>query len=340
VTPAPLRLRLQDLAPRWAHFCLGIERFVREELHLDFAHTTLLVALSGGSDSTALFRIIHFLAPRLDCRLAAAHLNHGLRPESSAEAAAVADLCRCFDVECRVDAADVGAMAATRRCGLEEAGRVARYEFFVRAAEDLGAQFILTAHTLNDLAEDVLMRLTRGAGWPGLSGMEAVTLARRLVRPLLFTPKQTLVDFLTDLDQPWSEDSSNALPGCLRNRVRHELLPLFLRENPSFLESVADLWRLGRIDAAYWDMQIAGTSAPFLPNVTLVAADKALRLRLFKACLDALGPGQAQTPALLQLDRAWERRDFGATLQFPGDKRGRVTVDGVEFFRAERSLRL
>lgn len=331
-----LDARLQDIPPRCAQLCLRVERFLREELGLDLAGKTLLLGLSGGADSTALLRLLRLLQPRLGfAALLAAHLDHGLRPESGRDAALVAALCDSLRVPLQTARVEVRALAAQRRCGIEEAGRIARYDFFARVLEERGADLLLLAHTLDDLAEDALMRLTRGAGWPALAGMEGVSPGRRLARPLLMTRKAELLDFLDGLGQTWREDESNATPDCLRNRVRHELLPLLLRENPAYLDGVAQLWRLGRIDAAYWEEQLdrcAPARSSVLPNAQLKGAAQALRLRLYKERLESLGPGQALVESLLKLDRAWTRGEGGKTLQFPGDKRCRVTREGLEFF--------
>jgi tRNA(Ile)-lysidine synthase len=333
-------VRLQDIPPRCARLCLRVERFLREELGLDLAGKSLLLGLSGGADSTALLHILRLLQPRLGfSTLLAAHLDHGLRSESGQDATQVSELCASLRIPLLTERAAVRALATERRCGLEEAGRIARYGFFARVMSERGTDRLLLAHTLDDLAEDALMRLIRGAGWPALAGMEGVDAARRLARPLLLTPKAELLRFLHALGLTWCEDASNAELDCLRNRVRHEMLPLLLRENPAYLDAVAQRWRLGRIDADFWDERLARCAPEdpsFLPNASISVTDQALRLRLYKAHLEALGPGQALVESLLRLDRAWKRGEGGKTLQFPGDKRCRVTREGLAFFVAER----
>ncbi|MFH1915207.1 MAG: tRNA lysidine(34) synthetase TilS [Pseudomonadota bacterium] len=328
--PRSLPRSLQDLPPRWAHFCLGIERFVADDLGVELAGKRLAVGLSGGVDSTALLLCLRCLAARGGGRVMAAHLNHRLRPEADDDARGVADLCAALDVPCVIREVDVATVAADLGIGVEEAGRSVRYALYADVLADHGADFVALGHHLDDLAEDVLMRLARGTAWPGLAGMPGRDDARRLLRPLLLTPKVELVRFLTDLGVSWREDTTNEDERWSRNRVRASLVPLFLRENPNFLDSMARLWRVGEADRDYWSAQTARVGEQIL-NATLVAAHRALRLRLYKAALDRLGPGQALADTLFGLDRAWQDRRTGAVFQFPGEKTAVVTGSGVVF---------
>ncbi|WP_084457951.1 tRNA lysidine(34) synthetase TilS [Desulfocurvus vexinensis] len=346
--PAAIPLKLQALPPQAAHFCLGVERFVRGELGLDLAGRTVLVGFSGGLDSTTLLAALAALAPRLGCAVAAAHLDHGLRPESGAEAERARALCAALGLPCEVQRQDVGALAAARGLGQEEAAREARYAFLGQAMDRCGATVLAVGHMLDDLAEDVLMRLVRGAGWPQLGGMRAWDPGRRLLRPLLLTPRARARAFATALALPWTEDPSNADPRFLRNRVRHALLPQLLAENPNFLRQVASQWRLARLDAAQFAAETAALlaraepvpgapGALLLPGALLAPLAPAQRLRLFKAALEAQGPGQPLAEGLLRLERAWASGRQGATVQFPGAKTARVAARGVTFARAARA---
>ncbi|MFV0349792.1 MAG: tRNA lysidine(34) synthetase TilS [Halodesulfovibrio sp.] len=257
-SPAPLPAALRDLTPAQARLCLQVEQFIREGMGLSTEALTgagLLVACSGGCDSTALLIVLRCLQERLGCRLAVAHLDHRLRPESSDEAAIVQQRCSAMGIPCKLGSEDVAALAQEAGTGIEEAARNARYAFLEKARAELGCDYIATAHHLNDLAEDMLMRLMRGTGWPALGGMEATCTARRLIRPLLVTERNKLEAFLEESGIAWCEDSSNSDPAYLRNRVRAEFLPLFMRENPAFLSSVAGLWRLARTDAEHWQQE-------------------------------------------------------------------------------------
>ena len=138
---------------------------------------TMLVAVSGGRDSVCL---LHYLAtmPR-DFSVAAAHLDHGQRPTAGRDVAFVRQLCRELDVPLTVERADVPALARQRGVGLEEAGRMARYDFFRRTADSLGAQRIATAHHAADQAETVLLNLVRGTGMRRCGGASSAPCWKR-----------------------------------------------------------------------------------------------------------------------------------------------------------------
>lgn len=334
----PLPRTLHDLPPRWAHFCLGIERFAARDLGVSLGSGRLLVGLSGGLDSSALLLVCACLAARDQGRIMAAHLDHGLRPEAGQDAEQARNLAESLDVPFLSRRTDVAGLARARGLGLEDAGRQARHEFFREVLEQEGLDWIVLGHHLDDLAEDVLLRLVRGTGWPGLSGMSGRDDGLRSVRPLLLTPKAVLRDLARDLGLAWREDASNQEPLFRRNRMRREVLPLLLEENPGFLEAVARLWRLGRLDQDYWarELDLPGVQpadSPLLQDSLLEPSHPALRLRLYKQVLDSLGPGQVLAETLFQLDAAWQENRLGTVFQFPGDKLAAVTREGIRFSR-------
>lgn len=159
-TAGPGPLTLKDLAPADARLALSVHRFVTDELEVDWQGTGLVVALSAGVDSTALLVLLAALRARLNFSLTAAHLDHGLRPESGRDAEAARALCRRLDVPFRLTRCDVAAVAG--KAGLEEAGRRVRYAFLEQVRRESGADWIVTGHHVGDLAEDMLLRLIRG----------------------------------------------------------------------------------------------------------------------------------------------------------------------------------
>nr|WP_287410295.1 tRNA lysidine(34) synthetase TilS [Pseudodesulfovibrio sp.] len=321
---------LQNLLPKWAHFCLYIEKFISRELKQELSGKHLLVGFSGGVDSTALLLVLHYLSQRNDFRLTAAHLNHQLRPEADDDAQWCTSFCDTLGVECVVESKNIGDFAEKLGVGIEEAGRNARYALFQNVKNDTGADYVALGHQLDDLSEDVVMRLIRGTGWPGLSGMAGYDPHRSLIRPLLMIPKSTLIAFVTKTGVIWREDASNAESNWTRNRVRNEILPLIQKENPSFWQSVSRLWKIGRIEKDYWQSMTFSPSET-LDNAFLKTAHQALRLRLYKSCLDQLGSGQVLADSLFKLDEAWQGKNVGATFQFPGDKTAIITAVGVVF---------
>jgi tRNA(Ile)-lysidine synthase len=266
-----------------------------------------------------------------------AHLHHGLRPEADTEADSLRHLCAALSLELCQGKTNTSVYARRQNLGLEEAGRILRYRFLLQTAGRIGAHYLFTAHHLNDLAEDVLMRLIRGTGWPALAGMSAWVQESNLVRPFLLTPKQDLAAFVQACGQNWLEDASNQDLSFTRNRIRHQILPLFFSENPGFLGQTADLWRQAQTDAEYWEQKLQDCikSERMLPQGILLPAERlkslhpAQRLRWYRDILDRLGPGQALAANLFRLDRAWRERARHKRFQFPGNKEIQVTSQGL-----------
>lgn len=185
----------------------------------------MVAALSGGADSVAQLWLLRELASTGDVMLAgAAHLDHGLRPEAADDEAFCRALCTRLDVPLVVERADVQSAAAAARTSVEVAGRTLRYAFLERARVVLQADRVAVAHTRDDQAETVLLRLLRGAGTRGLRGILPVR--GTVIRPLLETGREELRQYLREHGCAWREDATNADVGYLRNRIRHELLPL------------------------------------------------------------------------------------------------------------------
>lgn len=331
--------RLQDLPPKWARFCLSIGTFATSELGCDFSKASCVVACSGGADSTALLLLAALLCRRNGGSLIAVHLDHGLRAESGQDARFVADLCEGWDIPLILESKDIAAQASLDKVGLEEAGRMARYALLERVRQEHGAACILVGHQLNDLAEDQLLRLMRGVGWPALGGMPGFDPNRCLLRPMLLTPRALLEDFLKISGHNWLVDQTNLNRETTRNRVRLDILPAMLHENPAYLDASARLWRQARMDESHWSWAlepllralpppVAGNPV-LLPASSLDAAPPPLRLRLFKAALELLGPGQPLSDALFQLEGLWQQKAMGKRLYFPGDKEARITQSGI-----------
>ncbi|GAB6058173.1 tRNA lysidine(34) synthetase TilS [Desulfonatronum parangueonense] len=297
----------------------------------------VVLACSAGSDSLALLLIMHCLAPRLELTITVAHLDHGLRPESGRESQEVARLCHRLNRPVVTGCCDVGRYARKIGVGLEEGGRILRYRFLSGVRRRSKADLLFTAHHADDLVEDVLMRLIRGTGWPALSGMPALDPHRRLVRPLLHTPKNDLREFLRAIDVCWWEDAGNADLAFTRNRIRNTIIPLLTQENPRLPESIIRLHDQGAEDASFFASVITPLLEQtrlqnhFLHGSLLTTLHTALRLRLYKAVLDDLGTGQILHDTLRRLDRAWQQGRAGATFQFPGGKTAVVGSNGVQF---------
>ncbi|MDQ1278496.1 MAG: tRNA(Ile)-lysidine synthase [Thermodesulfobacteriota bacterium] len=189
----------------------------------------VLVAVSGGPDSVALLAILHKLAPELGFRLVVAHLNHGLRPEADEEEHLVRELSLSMGLPMESARADILDLTRSRGKSVEDTARGIRYSFLDEAASRVHADRIALGHHLHDQAETVLMNLLRGSGPEGLKGMQPVR-DRRYIRPLLYTSSSEIRAFLADEGLSYALDRSNEDPKYMRNRIRHELLPLLDRQ--------------------------------------------------------------------------------------------------------------
>jgi tRNA(Ile)-lysidine synthase len=214
-----------------------IARIIREQ-RLFAPGDTVIVALSGGADSTALLDLLSRL-PGLSPRLVAAHLNHCLRgAESDRDEEFVRSLAEHYRIPLECRRADVKEYARRERLNLEDAGRRTRIDFLSELRDSWQATAVALAHHADDQAETVLMRLLRGAGPGGLAGMPYRN-GRKFIRPLLGVARDELAAYLAERGLTWREDASNQDTAFLRNRIRHDLLPLLEQYNPAIRERLA-----------------------------------------------------------------------------------------------------
>ncbi len=323
-------------------------------------------AVSGGADSVALLLALHAAnrQPReaLGAVLSAFHVHHNLRgEEADADAAFVAELCARLEVPLHVRHADVPAHIAATGETMEEAARNLRYAAFHELLAEGHADAVLTAHTLDDQAETVLMKLLRGAWTDGLSAIHPILAPTkttgRILRPLLATRRAEIEAYLRALDQPWRTDSSNASLEPTRNRLRHELLPTLRGYNPNIDLALANMAELAREEESRWQAELArllpqillpgkpvrgggravattpGQNSLAIEIERLRAFDPALRRRVLRAAARHLGARLSfeETGRLLALcglsSHPTVTTRVGATLQLS------------RYLRAERSAR-
>lgn len=195
-------------------------------------NSSLVVAVSGGADSVSLLDACVRLRERgkLSVKVFAVHLNHQLRgEESDGDEAFVRRLNAELGVECLVERIAVADFAKAEKRNLEATARRLRYDFLARAAESLKADFVCTAHTLDDQAETILMRLLRGTGAEGMRGIRRISQLNenvRLIRPMLTVARTEVLEHCTHYNLDFRQDSSNLSSELTRNRIRHELTPL------------------------------------------------------------------------------------------------------------------
>ncbi len=202
----------------------------------------VLAAVSGGADSVALAYVLHYLQRHWDIRLTVAHLNHCIRGKDAEEDARfVSQLAWSIGAPCVVGQINVPDLARESGVSLEMAAREARYDFLARVAREVGAQCVATAHTADDVAETVILKLARGTGLQGLAGIpwESEWGGVRIIRPMRNIRRADIEIFLRSHGLKWREDRTNRDLQHLRNRVRHEVLPVLeQRLNPRIRDAI------------------------------------------------------------------------------------------------------
>jgi len=252
---------------------------------LDLKGKRILCALSGGADSVAMVCLLAEAAKTQRLTLYAAHYNHGLRGEEADRDSRFAqDFCRQRGIPIAVGGGDVAAYAKENRMGFEQAARQLRYAFLQREAEQCGADYIATAHNADDNTETVLMHLLRGTGTRGLCGIPP----RRdnIVRPVLCFTGRALRQYLTQQGIDHVEDSTNALDDCLRNRIRHHVMPLLRQLEPRVSDHVLTTSSLCRRDDACLDaLARAYLDRGQVRAKSLCALERAVALRALRLWL-------------------------------------------------------
>jgi len=200
----------------------------------------VVVAVSGGADSTALLACLNTLSRIMRLTLTAAHLNHCIRgPEGDADAEFTRQLCETLKIPCIMETIDVKKLAEDSGENLEACARRVRYDFLHRAARRVDAGKIAVGHNRNDQAETVIFRFLRGSGIEGFSAVRPV-LDDGVVRPLIDCRRGLICRYLEDKNIPWREDSTNSELHYARNRIRLELIPYLEKNfNPRIIDTLA-----------------------------------------------------------------------------------------------------
>jgi tRNA(Ile)-lysidine synthase len=276
------------------------------------------VAVSSGADSVALLRLLIELRPELGLVLSVVHLNHKLREtESDQDEQFVREMAASHGLEFVIESHDAKAYAAEKKLSLETAARRLRYEFFERLLQTRELDKIATAHTIDDQAETVVLKLARGTGTRGLAGIypklvishqpSAVSTTSQInsaiVRPLLSTSRKELEAYLAEIGQSWREDSSNRDLRHTRNRVRHGIIPRLQKHvNPAVRETLAEAAEIARAEEEYWTETVArllpelwsraeNRSGGVVQGNVFVDLPLALQRRIVRAAAESLGLG-------------------------------------------------
>jgi tRNA(Ile)-lysidine synthase len=319
-----------------------VEREVRRAIErngLWSSDATLVVAVSGGADSLCLLGTLLSLQargyPLAPSRIIVAHLDHCLRGEQGADDARwVATFAQQHGLASVVERSDVATLAHAEHRSLEEAARRARYAFLRRVAQDAGADRICVGHTRDDQAETLAMSWLRGSGLAGLAGM--AHLERDIARPLLDLTRADTVAYCAARGWQPREDATNADTTYLRNRIRHDLLPLLEAYNPALRRTLARNAAIIAEDERFLEAETdrawAQTITEHAPShltidlASLRAQPLALRRRLVRRAVYLLTAYEHALEArqVAQLDRLIAEGATGAALDLPGRIRARV----------------
>ncbi len=300
---------------------------------------TLLVGVSGGTDSLAL---LHLLA-QMSERLHVATLDHGLRGAAgAADARFVVETAQAWGVPVTAGSADVRALAEQQRIGIEAAARIARYDFFASVAHEIGAARIAVAHNADDQVETVLMHLLRGSGLSGLAGMGyAAPLPGHpdltLIRPLLDVPRADLAAYCRENGLQPRHDASNEDTAYRRNRLRRELIPYLRELSPQIERRLRQLAEIAALEDDFADAALHTAIDPHVirederirfPRTAFASLHPALRRRfvLWAArALDAAGDvGYGHVTAAVELALSGQ---VGARAQLKGGVQLRVDYE-------------
>jgi tRNA(Ile)-lysidine synthase len=298
----------------------------------------ILVAVSGGADSVALLALLHSVADEFSLDLEVAHLDHALRKESPLDVSFVSHLCSEYGLKLTRKRIDVSAIAKAQKGNLEEVAREVRRDFLTETAKHNGCDYVALGHHLNDQVETLLMRLIRGSGTKGLSGMSCRD--GQVLRPLLPFKRSEIIEYLHAEGLSWREDESNQNLDFMRNRVRSQLVPMLESFNPNVASQVASLAVQLQQDEEFWDGYVNELLAHCmsedeegcrLDRLQLVEMDVAVSGRVVRAVLkkvrgnlrsltathieDVLKLAQSDAPqGELTLPGAWVARRYDALL--------------------------
>ncbi len=229
---------------------------------------TVLVAVSSGPDSVCLLHVLKELRDYYNLKLHIAHLNHGFRgKEAEDDAMFVQAMGESLGIPVTAETSDVPAYARAQRISKQEAAREVRYRFLGAAADKAGACRIALGHTADDQAETFLMRLLRGSGSHGLSGIPPVR--EKIIRPLIEVFREEIWEYLSVHDIRCRIDSSNQTPLYMRNKIRLELIPLLAREyNPNIMDTIIRSLNILRDEDIFLDNYVRKIFRDMVINVS------------------------------------------------------------------------
>ena len=231
----------------------------------------ILVGFSGGKDSVVLLYSLKILSEQYDVKITAFHVNHNIRGE---EAQRDRDFCKSFcekyDILFAEASVDAVSFSKERGIGLEEGARILRYKAFEEYAKRNGITKIATAHTSSDNLETVLFNLVRGSGPDGLKGIPPVR--DNIIRPLIYCSTEDVLSFAESAELEYVTDSTNGDTSYARNNIRHNVIPILRRINPSVEEAIKRMSHIARQDSEYF--------SSFVPTENRIETAKAAKMHI------------------------------------------------------------
>ncbi len=322
------------------------------EQKLILAGETVVCAVSGGADSMGMLHLLHELQDKLKIKLVIAHFDHQLRVNSALDAQFVKKVAQKLSLPFVLESKNVKKFSKQKKLSIEEAARDLRYDFFERVALQWKANKVCVAHTKEDQAETILMRILRGTGTGGLGGMrEKRTLGKvTLIRPLLSVEKADLKEYLKKNKILWREDSSNKDLTFTRNRIRKTLIPLLKKEfNPSVIEELCRLSEILKADESYFETQtnklfqkmVVETEEGFRFSKNLflkleLSLQRYLVRRIFNLLREGSSLSFENTERVLSLI---QKAQLGRKIILPGGIQFLIEHNGIKVLKKKTSLK-
>ncbi len=257
----------------------------------------VLVGLSGGPDSVCLLMLLNQLKEEYKLDLHAIYIDHGLRPdETPDEIKFCKELCERLNISFTTKSIDVISHAKELGLNKQEAARELRYRTFEEAALEKGANRIALAHNADDQAETFIMRILRGSGQKGLSGIPPVR--GKIIRPLIEIERNEIEEFLNAASQSYVVDSSNIKKDYFRNWLRLSVMQEFKRKNPDLIKTISRISDILREEDNYLELIVTKTLMKLIPKKTdktielflvpLETMDKVILRRVLRRAIDAV----------------------------------------------------
>ncbi len=300
-----------------------VERFCRMH-HILHKGDPILVACSGGPDSLALLYVLAELRESYELKLTACYIHHGIRKRADEEVGFVKAAAESRGVPFCCAYTPVPELARERKQSIETTARDERYRLLEQMADECGAASIAVAHHQNDQAETVLHRFIRGTGLQGLAGMRPRN--GRIIRPFLAVTRCEIEAYIETLGLTPCEDETNKDTAYLRNRIRHELLPLLLTYNPNMIDGLNRLAVIAGQEEAYMEEETARfiaehavyeDGAVYVLRSVLKKTHQALRRRVIRSLFADMA-GSSYNVSFGYIERIEELLEKGAGKVFCG----------------------